>query len=214
MPEAIINYLAQMSWSPPDGKEIFTLEEACSKFDLDRVSTSPAVFDVPRLNWFNGNYIRSLPVSVVTDRAMPFFTNYDTKQYSREQIEQIVATVREGLTTLNEITAATSFFFEKQVTIPDDVNQTVVCTDSAKKVLSTVLSRLATFPWSDAKGCKAVIDEIGKEMGLKGKDLYWPVRAALQGKTSGPDLGSTLAILGQSRVKSRIEGALGLCPQT
>lgn len=214
MPEAIVNYLAQMSWTPADGREIFTLEEAAGMFDLDRVSKSPAVFDVPRLQWFNGHYIRSLPLSVVTDRSMPFLQKYDVKQYSREQLEEIVSVVREPLTTLSEITAAASFFFEKSVVIPDDVNQTVVCTENAKKVLTAVLQKIGEFPWGDAKGCKQVIDTIGKEIGLKGKDLYWPVRAALQGKTSGPDLGHTLSILGQARVKSRIEGALGLCPQT
>jgi nondiscriminating glutamyl-tRNA synthetase len=128
-------------------------------------------------------------------------------------LETIVATVREGLTMLSEITDASSFFFEKKVTISEEANP-VVCTETAKKVLSAVLSQLSSFPWGDAKGCKAVIDGIGKELGLKGKDLYWPVRAALQGKTSGPDLGATLSILGKDRVKPRIEGALGLCPQT
>lgn len=214
MPEAIVNYLAQMSWTAPDGREVFTLDEASAMFDLDRVSKSPAVFDVPRLNWFNGNYIRSLPLDVVTARALPYLEKYDTNQYSADQIEQIVSVVRGGLTTLSEITQATNFFFEKQVTIPSDVNEKVVCTDNAKKVLSSVLERLNEFPWGDPKGCKESVDKIGKELGLKGKELYWPLRAALQGKTEGPDLGSTLSILGQARVKARIEGALGLCPQT
>jgi nondiscriminating glutamyl-tRNA synthetase len=213
MPEAIVNYLAQMSWTPADGREIFTLAEAAEMFDLERISKSPAVFDVARLNWFNSSYIRSLPLNVVTDRALPYLSKYDLKQYSREELETIVATLREGLTMLSEITVAAQFFFDKQVTIPEDVNP-VVCTADAKKVLSAVLAQLPSFPWGDAKGCKAVIDGIGKELGLKGKDLYWPVRAALQGKTSGPDLGVTLAILGKDRVKPRIEGALGLCPQT
>lgn len=213
MPEAIVNYLAQMSWTPADGREVFTLEEACEMFELERVSKSPAVFDVQRLNWFNGTYIRSLPLHVVTERALPYLAKYDLSQYSRGEIGTIVSTVRDGLTMLSEITAATNFFFEKQVTIPEDVNP-VVCTESARKVLSGVLDKLDSFTWGDPKGCKAVIDGIGKELGLKGKDLYWPVRAALQGKTSGPDLGATLSILGKDRVKSRIEGALGLCPQT
>ena len=59
MPEAIVNYLAQMSFTPADGREIFTLEEAGEMFDLARVSKSPAVFDLQRLNWFNSHYIKS-----------------------------------------------------------------------------------------------------------------------------------------------------------
>jgi glutamyl/glutaminyl-tRNA synthetase len=213
MPEAIVNYLAQMSWTPADGREIFSLDEACGMFDLDKVSKSPAVFDVTRLNWFNGNYIRQTPLPEITDRALPFLSAYDVGQYSRSQLEEIVATVRERLVTLSEITEAVRFFFEKQVQISPELNETLMCTDNSKKVLNAVLQQLNTFPWGDAKGCKATIDEIGKQLGLKGKDLYWPVRAALQGTTSGPDLGQTLSILGEARVRTRIEGALGLCPR-
>jgi nondiscriminating glutamyl-tRNA synthetase len=213
MPEAIVNYLAQMSWMPGEGKEIFTLEEGVQMFALERVSKSPAVFDVPRLNWFNGHYIRTLPIELITQRAMPFMQAYDLKQYPQDKIEQIVATVREGLTTLSEITEAVSYFFEKQIQIPAELMETLLCTDASKKVLKAVLDKLPEFPWGDPKGCKAVIDGIGKELGLKGKDLYWPVRGALCGRTSGPDLGSTLSILGADRVKTRIEGALGLCLQ-
>jgi glutamyl-tRNA synthetase len=213
LPEAIVNYLAQMSFTAPDGKEIFSLAEAEQMFTLDRVSKSPAVFDVPRLNWYNSHYIRSLPVSEILERSMPFLQEYELTQYSHRQLEEITGIVREGLTTLADITEAVRFFFEKKVSIPADINETIMCTENAKKVLNGVQGQLTKFPWGDAKGCKAVIDQLGKEIGLKGKDLYWPVRAALQGKTSGPDLGSTLAILGEARVKSRIEGALGLCPR-
>jgi nondiscriminating glutamyl-tRNA synthetase len=210
MPEAIVNYLAHMSWQPTDGREIFSLAEAAEMFELERLSKSPAVFDVAKLNWFNGQYIRSLPLNVVTDRALPFLEEYDTKQYSREELEHIVASVRETLTMLLEIKEAVRFYFEKKVE-PNDEANSALGSDAAKKVLKTVLDRVDQFPWGDPKGCKSVVDGIGKELGLKGKDLYWPVRAALQGKTSGPDLGVTLSILGKDRVKTRIEGALGLC---
>jgi glutamyl-tRNA synthetase len=209
MPEAMVNYLAQMSWTPPDGREIFSLAEACDVFDLDRVSKSPAVFDIQRLNWFNGHYIRQLPLPVITDRALPYLSGFDTSQYDRAGLETIVATVREGLTMLSEITEASRFFFEKQIQIPPDLNQSLLSKEPARKVLSSVKERLPDFPWGDQKGCKAVIEEIGKQLGMKGKDLYWPVRGALCGKTSGPDLGAMLSILGQARVEARVDGALG-----
>ncbi len=213
MPEAIVNYLAQMSWSPADGREIFTLPEACPMFDLDRVSKSPAVFDVPRLNWFNSHYIRSLPLPLILERTMPYWQSFDCAQYSKAQLEEIVATVRDGLTTLCEIAEVARFFFEKEISLFDEQVQSLLAADSSRTVLTKILKHLGEFPWGDGKGCKAVIDSIGKELSLKGKDLYWPVRGALCGKTSGPDLGATLSILGAARVKERIEGALGLCPQ-
>lgn len=211
MPEAIVNYLAQMSWTPPSGNEFFTLEEASSVFDLDRVSKSPAVFDTKRLDWFNGHYIRTLPLSLITDRALPYLEGSDVSQYSRGQLEQIVATVREGLTALSEIKNASAFFFVEQVVVPEELSSGLLNQDNSRKILAKILENLSTFSDPNPKVCKAKIDEIGKELGVKGKDLYWPVRAALCGSTSGPDLGVTLSILGPERIKSRIEALLQHC---
>lgn len=211
MPEAIMNYLAQMSWTPADGREIFSVEEGSSMFDLERVSKSPAVFDTKRLDWFNGHYIRSLPLSTITDRAVPFLSEYDLKGYTRQELEEIVGAVRDGLTALNEIGKAAHFFFASKIIVPDELIEGVLKKESSRAVLSSVREKLNKFPWGDAKGCKAVIEEIGKELSIKGKDLYWPIRAALCGSTSGPDLGITLSILGEQRVKSRIEALLQPC---
>ncbi len=214
MPEAMVNYLAQMSFTAPDGREIFTLQEGCEIFDLARVSKSPAIFDTQKLHWFNSHYIRDLPLHVVTNRAMPFLSSYDLGSYDREEIERIVACVRPGLTVLSEITQATKFFFEKDVQVPADLLENLLCKESSIKVLSRLLEIAPKLPYGDPAGCKARVDESGKELGIKGKDLYWPVRAALSGSTSGPDLGSMLSLLGEARVKPRIESALKLCPQT
>jgi glutamyl-tRNA synthetase len=210
LPEAMVNYLAQMSWTPADGKEIFTLEEGCKMFDLGKVSKSPAIFDIQRLKWFNGNYIRALPLEIVTDRCLPYFEEFDTKQYSREQLEEIVGSVREGLAVLSEITAAARFYFET-VEVPQDLQDTLLCKDTSKQSLSAFLQKLGDVPWGDRVGCKAVVDAIGKELGIKGKDLYWPLRAALSGNVHGPDLGSIISILGETRVRQRLESALQLC---
>lgn len=213
MPEAIVNYLGQMSWTAPDGKELFTLEEACEMFDLSRVSKSPAVFDVPRLNWFNSHYIRSLPLNVVTDRALPFLTGYKLDKHDRATLEAIVACVREGLTMLSEIKEATRFFFEDNVIIPDDVVSDVLKKESAVKVLTQLLEETSKMPFGDAKGCKVAVDTLGKALGLKGKDLYWPIRAALTGNVHGPDLGSVMSLLGPDVVRRRTKAAVDLCSQ-
>lgn len=205
MPEALVNYLAQMSWVPPDGREIFTLEEGCEVFELEKVSKSPAVFDVARLNWFNSHYIRSMPIDVIRERAMPYLSNFTLSGYSDAEINLIIESVREGLTMLSEITAAAQFYFESKLDVPQDLKETVLAKPTAKQVLDHTLESLSSFPWGDQKGCKAVIDGIGKALGLKGKDLYWPLRVALSAKVQGPDIGSIVSILGADRVKNRIE---------
>lgn len=212
MPEAIVNYLAQMSWTPTDDREVFTLEEAGQMFDLTKVSKSAAVFDVQRLNWFNSHYIRSLPLPTVTERARVFINQELSASFTTAQLEEIVASVREGLTTLSEVTEATNFYFAKNLEIPSDVRDSVLGTPKARLVLDKTLQSLSNMPWGDSKGCKAIVDGIGKELAIKGKELYWPLRAALSAKTHGPDLGTMLSVLGEKRVKARLESAMGLCP--
>jgi glutamyl/glutaminyl-tRNA synthetase len=212
MPEAMVNYLAAMSWTLPDGKEFFSLEEACEMFDLYKVSKSPAVFDVQKLNWYNSHYIRSLPLELITERARPYLTLLETETYSSAEVEEIVSSVRDGLTMLSEIMAATEFYFTKKLDINDELKEKALSKDTAVKVLEATLKHLGEMPFGDHAGCKAVVDNLGKELGLKGKDLYWPLRAALSGKVQGPDLGSIISILGPARVKARLEDTLALCP--
>lgn len=207
LPEALMNYLIQMSWTHPEGLEIFSLENACAVFDLARLSKSPAVFDIQRLNWFNGHYIRSLPLEDIAERARPFLADFDLSMYDEEAYKQIVSCVREGLTTLSEIKEATRFFFVNDVEIPAEVKATAL-TDDSSKVLTSVLGELPRMPWGDRSACKARVDDVGKSLQLKGKQLYWPLRAALSGSTSGPDFGSMISILGDRRVKHRLEAAL------
>jgi glutamyl/glutaminyl-tRNA synthetase len=132
--------------------------------------------------------------------------------YQKEnKLEELVASVRDGLTRLAEIRTAADFYFAAHLDVPDDLQKSVLASQSAKQVLDKTIQRVSNLPWGDHKGCKAIIDEIGKELNVKGKELYWPLRAALSGKTQGPDLGSMLSVLGERRVKERVESALGLC---
>jgi nondiscriminating glutamyl-tRNA synthetase len=217
MPEAMVNYLTQMSftlpdsWKPDDGREspeIFSLEEACKMFDIDRLSTSPAVFDVQKLNWFNNHWIRRLPLSEVRKRAQALGFLPGSKEYSDEKLEEMIGAVRNGIQTLAQLPEVTDFFFAAKIEVPQDVRESVLGHDKAQIVLENTLKKLGQMPWGDHAGCKAVIDGIGKEFSVKGKELYWPLRAALSGRVQGPDLGSLLSVLGEKRVRERLESVL------
>ncbi|MBC8000369.1 MAG: glutamate--tRNA ligase [Leptolyngbya sp.] len=212
MPEAMVNYLAHMSWTTVDDKELFTLEEAGELFDLSRVSKSPAVFDIQKLQWFNGHYIRSLPLATIVERSLPYFGHIDISGYSTEEFQQVVATVRDGLSMLSEIYGAAAFYFVPKIEIDAELKEKALSKDNAKTVLTEILKNLNQLPFGDHAGCKLVVDSLGKELGMKGKDLYWPLRASLSGKVQGPDLGSIISILGAERVKARLEDTLSLCP--
>ena len=142
LPEGIVNYLAQMSFTPPDGKEIFTLDEASEVFEFARMSKSPAVFDLQRLNWFNAHYIRSLPIETVTERCLPYLTDVDISKYSSKQLQEIITSVRDGLTMLSEILAATRFYFADKIEINEELKESTLNNSTAKAVMQKNIARV------------------------------------------------------------------------
>jgi nondiscriminating glutamyl-tRNA synthetase len=212
-PEALVNYLAQMSWTPPEGQEFFTLEEAFKMFDLHKVSKSPAVFDLKKLNWFSGHYIRALSLPEVTQRALPFLSaaQFDISSYETEKLQLIVACVKDGLSCFSQIQDAARFFFVEDVEIPAELRASELEKESATRLINHALAKLKEIDWSSAAGCKTSIEAIGKELTIKGKELYWPIRLALTGDVHGPDLGSVFYILGADRVAHRLKSALQSC---
>jgi glutamyl-tRNA synthetase len=212
-PEAMVNYLAQMSWTPPQGQEIFTLEEAAQMFDLHKVSKSPAVFDIQKLNWFSGHYIRGLPLSEITQRALPYLeaARFNTSSYDTKKLEEIVSTTRDGLSCLSQIQDAAQFFFVEDVEIPDELRKSELEKEKTPQLINHVLAKLKEIDWDTVAGCKTAVENTGKELSIKGKDLYWPLRLALTGNVHGPDLGSVLHILGPDRVEHRLKTALQSC---
>jgi len=132
------------------------------------------------------------------------------QQYSKEQILKIIDSVRTGLNKLDELPGLIRFFFDDKFDLNRDENQKILNTEDAKKILDKILEKLSSINFQDTHDCKKSIDEIGKELNLKGKDLYWPLRVALSGSNKGPDLGLIISLLGKEKVKARIEKALAV----
>lgn len=211
MPEAIVNYLVQMSWTHPEDKEFFSLDEAAQVFDVHKVSKSPAVFDPDKLNWFNAHYIRELPLDVVCERARAYLTDFDLSELSDDQFKAMISITRESITKLSQIKANSGYFFGQKIEIPLEVQEEALHEDSASAVLKKLLSELHQIPFGDPSGTKEFVNKIGKETGAKGKKLFQPIRAAVCGQAHGPDLGSVISCLGEKKVKARLESALLMC---
>ena len=213
MPEALVNYLLKLSWTEKEDpeREFYSLEEAAEKFELSRVSKHPAKFDPVKLDWFNAHYLRSLPLDVVVERSRPFLADLNLSEFSESGVADIVATIRESISKLSELPGAARFFFGKELDLSSEIKESVLNSTEARQVLEKMLSVLGSIPWDDKKGTKALVDNLGSEIGVKGKKLYWPLRAALSGTTQGPDLGAVICILGPDKVKARLEAALPLC---
>lgn len=209
LPEAIVNFVALLGWSPADGQEIKSLDELGAAFELSRVSSSPAIFEFDKLNWMNGTYIRSLPIAEITNRAKNFLKDYDLSLYSEEKLEAIVAAVREPLTVLGEITEAVSYFFCNTVTFDENIKEDVILKPEAQAILPKFLEFADTIDFDCLEDVHDKLADFRKLMTeYKAKQVMWAIRAALTGRIKGADISVVISILGKDRVKKRIQDAI------
>jgi len=209
LPEAFVNFIALLGWSPSDGEEIKPLQDIINDFNIDRISSSPAVFEFDKLNWMNGIYIRSMPIPELTQRVKPYLSKYDLSEYSEEKLQMIVEAVREPLTKLNEITDAVDYFFGKTVNIEEQVKTDVLDKPESKTVLEKFYDLADELAYDDMEKLHEQLADFRKSIdGLKPKQIMWAIRAALTGKLKGADISVIISVLGKEKIKERVKIAL------
>ena len=207
--ETIINYLSLLSWSPGDESEIFDIDELVKKFSIERVSKSPAIFDLPKLDWLNGQWIRRIPVERLTLLIEPYLTaaGIDTEDHN---VQKISEAIRTSITTLAEAPGYAKIFFGDPEISDDTLKE--LREEPSIKVLSLFRDRINEADKLDCDSIKELIKGVAgdlKEDGIKGKAVYHPIRLALTGLDSGPELFSVIDGLGQKRTLSRLDKAIG-----
>jgi glutamyl/glutaminyl-tRNA synthetase len=167
------------------------------------------VFEFDKLNWMNGHYIRHMAIADITERVKPYLKNYDLSRYSQQELESIVAAVREPLTTLGEITDAVSYFFGDSVCFENDVKTTVIDTPESQTTLKEFLVFADNINYDNIEALHDQLAEFRKSIaGLKPKQIMWAIRAALTGRIKGADIAVIISVLGKNTVKLRVKNAL------
>lgn len=210
LPEAIVNFLALLGWSPEGEQEFFTMEELIQQFSFDRVAKNPAIFDIDKLNWMNSHYIKKSPLDKITRLCVPYligagFIQEDEVEAKFEWLKQIVETVRESLTVLSEIPEKTEIFFKEKISLEDE-NASILKQDHVKDLIDAFLKILNEVDQHiDDNLAKQMFKKAQKATGIKGKNLYMPMRIMLTGKTHGPELFKVFSIMGKERLIKRLE---------
>ena len=208
LPEAVINYLSLLGWSSEDGREIMSLNEITKNFSLERVSKSPAVFDIKKLRWINSHYIRDIDVEELTELSLPFLTKGGVRAETadRQWLHKVVDAIRGNIETLSEIDKYAGIFFDEAYPSPvvkDSLG------DDAVKVLKLLKETIEKEENITEETADKIIMEIKEKTNLKGKKLMIPIRTVLTGKTEGPELKKIMNVLGKERIIKRIEKYLG-----
>jgi len=202
LPEALRNYLALLGWSPADGKtEIMNDRELIGYFSLEHITKSPAVFDNEKLNWLNRHYLKQSPPSSLAELAIPFlaaagYLDGSLPAGARPWIERIVEAVLKNLDHLDQLPAAVRviFDFNPRTLLENEQTRSEAQSAGTRLVVSTLLQSLAAESQITHDIFRAAAKSVQKETGKKGKDLFHPIRLALTGEVSGPELDKLVPI--------------------
>jgi len=208
LPEAIVNYLMLLGWSPGGNQEKIDLAAAVKRFSIKKINKAAAVFSMDKLTWLNGQYIKEMPAGKLTDLLIPFLQGkgYVSADFDKQRLEKIVDLFKVRMSTLTDFLEWADFVFVDQLTVGDEIQQQHLSHDRSKefRILSERISRLDTF---DAVSLEKTFRDLVAELGIQAAELVHPVRVALTGKTIGPGLFDTMAILGKEKTVQRLREA-------
>jgi len=206
LPEAMLNYLSLLSWSSPSGDEILSCDRLIQEFDFERMSKSQAAFDIKKFNWLNGNYIREGDIERIALLCRPFLDQHGFKIKDSGTLKKIIDAVRGNLDFLSQINEQADIFFSEEVKISGEKELSFLKEERSVKVLSEFYEKTLNEKVFETEDFLRVMKEIQKETGIKGKDLWMPIRIALTGRFEGPELNVVFDILGPDMSRKLIAG--------
>lgn len=203
--EAVFNYLSLLGWHPKDDREVLSKEEIIKQFKIQDVNKSPAIFDRTKLRWMNGVYIREiLDLEELTKRALEFFEGFGYKA-EFNYYKKVMEAIRDSIETLMDIKDRAKVFFIDEFPFTEEVVNEVKADQNFYKVVEIFYEKIKDLPAITKEDFKNITKEIQKEYGLKGKNLFHPLRIALTGESSGVGLDLLVEVIGIEKVKFRIK---------
>jgi len=210
LPEAMRNYLAILGWSPGPDEELVSVEAMVERFDLGAVSRNPAVFDITKLEWMNGVYIRSLAPADFAARSLPLVEaglGRSLTAAERDTFAAVAPLVQERCRRLTEVAAQVRFLYARPEMDPASW-ESVMSTPEARPALEGGLTALSGLEDWDKESIEEALRGVLTERGLSARKGLQPVRVAVTGTTVSPPLFESLAALGREATLDRLQAAL------
>ena len=216
LPEALVNFLAFLGWSPGTEEEIFTLDELAARFDISKVHHGGAVFDRARLDHLNGVYVRAMTDEQLALRLRPWVP----EAIRDDDLFRLVPLIKERLVKLGDVPDLLGFVWEPDEVVaswysPEQLNPKKAGPEEARRALDAARATLAEL--GDADFAADVLEQRCREAadaaGMKAGDFFLPIRVAVTGRTVSPPLFASLEMLGRERSLARIDLALGKLTQ-
>lgn len=206
MPEAIVNYIALLGWSPEGNEEIMSMAELIEKFDYTRISKSPAVFDVDKLNWMNSHYMMSSDLDTLLELSRKFIAGGILADKGDDWLKEALNLFRSRANTIAQLIAMIEELVKDLIKNEDDIAE-FLNGEHVNIVLGSFLKATVDADFSDLASIKSCFKATQKETGFKGKQLFMTIRVALTGSHKGADLNEVMKLLGKDTVALRLSSA-------
>lgn len=213
LPEAVLNYLAFLGWTPKGENEVMSIEEMIAQFDIQSVSKNAAIYDIQKLTWMNGHYIRTIDIDRLTKLAIPFMQRQGLlRQYvspdEEAYLKKILLVMRDRVKTLAEVPEAVDYFYRDFVTYEEKGVKKHFAKEGTADLLDEAARRLSTASEPlDQTLAEEVYRGLIEEKGIGSGQLIHSTRLALTGRTTGPGLFDVIALLGKEKSVSRLKKA-------
>jgi len=214
LPDALLNFLALLGWSPGEDVEIISMDQMCKRFSLEDIKRTAARFNTEKLTWINAQYIKKRPEEQLLSEAKEFLARegIDLSPFPDRWLRELLDLLRDRLKTFKELTTLNAFFFKDEVSISPASAEKVLYKDKerVRGILEKALDALSALDDFSAAGLEETLRKLASELNVGFKKIAQPIRVCVTGTHVSPPLFGTLALLGKEKVISRLRHALKL----
>ena len=212
LPEALFNFITLLGWSPVGEDEIFSKEEFVEIFDYTRLGTSPAAFDAKKLDWIANEYVKELELNKLVDLVIPHLQEkgYVGETLSEEEMEhytKLISLYQSQMSYTAQLPEVAGLFFDQEIEWSEEERE-ILAGETVPTVLEAFKAQLNNLEAFTAAEVSAAVKAVQKETGVKGKNLFMPIRVATTGQQHGPQLGDAIELLGKELILSHLDEAL------
>mgnify|MGYP006421896265 FL=1 len=205
--DCLINFVALLGWNTQDDQEIYSMRELIENFSLERVGKSGAVFDTNKLRWMNQQYIKQKSPEELSALLQSYLPDF-AKQSDPEQLQKIIQIVRDSLITLPDIASRLDLFYNDNPELQDDALLAQVKSDPFQQVYKGFVAQLEQADELTSENFGQIMKKVQKETGIKGKNLYVPMRIALTLVEQGPDLSAVVNVFGKEKCLQMVKNVI------
>jgi glutamyl-tRNA synthetase len=205
LPQALVNYLLLLGWSPGENQEIVDIKEAIKKFDITHANKTASQFNLEKLNWANAQYIKKLAPEELLELVRPLLLEkkYIADNFDSNYLLSVVKLFRERITTLADFADYSDFLFNETIDISPEARKRLEAKDYSRE-FKLLIERLDGLKRLDHLSIETSFRSLVSELQIKAAELVHPVRAALTGKTIGPGLFELMETLGKEKIRQRL----------